>query len=864
MSPSWGYFSENNSAKYSKQANFLTTTLMAQAKDKNIVVGFTNEWNPASAYRVNGSSSTISRYRDSFPYACFSGVDFAVAQLLSTDGNSARYTNTDGSVEILSEEGQYARETTATFSQGIQDYINYGFSNIIPALGAIGEKYHDYGYDSRKPPERIKEEIGFLVSGSTEGFGAQAPDKSNDYGLFELASVEESVMWWDWASANDTSPCWDSDRWTTIKEFNSFGLASDLAAAEGGAGTNTRTSAASTAEYSSAMKGIDMFKRLAVRNEWLTESQAASISPQILRAPALSILGVSSVSELSALAQSAAATLKSSATELGIDHGDFTTDVLAPTDTGLPSWMSDPPDLGVVTGSPSREEIEEWDLGPMSPDGTYAMLALPDYINYDSPADPWQYKGGWCPVHGYVTGTGMTAASRTPDDIFYIMLHTTAGSGQSAGFGWFQDPTCGASTHYGVNTGGYVYQGVREKDIAWHAGEKSSSRPGSPGEDKYSGRNNSNGIGIEIAGIIPDEKAQPGRFYSEEMYEGLAYLCASIASRNGISIDREHIIGHDEVRKDKIDPGSDLDDQERSYDLRSDHGHYEYESVFDYRKLFTMINEYLAGAGVPIPLSTGFPSGAPPSAAAAGQGGVDAGGCEAASAAGASVVGGVNPTTIMPLSEVPDNTPAASASSGAFLESSTAPPGVITLFGVSARSLVAADLSSLPDGPNLTFDYTPDPTNFGKESPTKIIDQLPIATDLAHYLYAMIKAAEGDGIPLSLNSVWRNNPDIAAGGSGSGTWKSSKGQQTLYDANCSSGTCSPSTARPGTSRHQLGVAVDIAGTTPVGSAIFEWLSKNAEAFGFYRSVSSERWHWVLDPAKNKYARVASDHASWTN
>ena len=64
--------------------------------------------------------------------------------------------------------------------------------------------------------------------------------------------------------------------------------------------------------------------------------------------------------------------------------------------------------------------------------------------------------------------------------------------------------------------------------------------------------------------------------------------------------------------------------------------------------------------------------------------------------------------------------------------------------------------------------------------------------------------------------------------------------------------------------HQLGVAVDIANTTPVGSAVFEWLSKNAESFGFYRSVSSERWHWVLDPAKNKYAKIPSDHSSWVN
>ena len=111
-----------------------------------------------------------------------------------------------------------------------------------------------------------------------------------------------------------------------------------------------------------------------------------------------------------------------------------------------------------------------------------------------------------------------------------------------------------------------------------------------------------------------------------------------------------------------------------------------------------------------VPSSSGFPSGPPPSPAVAGAGGQSPGEC-GPGPGGASSPGGVNPTTIMPLSEVADTSPASAAGS-AFQESSVNPPGIITLRGVEERGMIAADISSLPDGPTLTFDYTPDTTNF--------------------------------------------------------------------------------------------------------------------------------------------------------
>tara|TARA_Y100000592_G_scaffold91981_1_gene153011 strand:+ start:10866 stop:14846 length:3981 start_codon:yes stop_codon:yes gene_type:complete len=927
MSPSWGYFKNASEGykKYASQAKILTEAMMSEAVNNNFVVGFTTPWNPAAAYKVNTTDYSVRRYRDCFPYACFSNVDFAVAQLLSSDGGAltafvkesvassaiggAVYAGDDpsrrGEGIRLSDEtgtGKYtvwpkdktsagtnARESSSIFAQGIEDYVNYGFTRIIPAFGAMGSNYQDYGYDTRKPPERIEQEIGFirnidndkirarglspLSEPMTPNEGPELPatnpwdnqpeeDATGFYGMFNIENVLPSVMWWDWAGANDNNPCWDNTRWNVIRDFNSYSLSAELAAIEGGIG-KSRQDTKDTEEYNKAMRGVEMFKRVATKNGWLTQSEAAQISPKISKAPAMSVLTATTMSELETMAESAVQTLKSSDTELGSEFGQLRPDQTPNLDLTAPEGAFAPLDTNVIDYDISHfHDAEEAHIHDGAKEGV--NLDLPSYINYNNPADPWAKKGGWCPVHGYTTGKGMTKANRQPSDIYYVMIHTTAGTSQEAGFGWFQNPQCGASTHYGVNTGGYIFQGVKEQDIAWQAGEKTSHRPGPP--DKMSGKHNSNGIGIEIAGTLDGEKGQPGRFYSEEMYDALAYLIASICARNSISVDRNHILGHDEVRKDKVDPGGNLNELGIGPNRSDGPSSYKYDSLFDYDKLFGKIEEFFAGAGVPSPDPSGFPTGAPAAASSFPPGSAGGGGCGPGGGAGAagSNAGGTNPATIMPLSEVADTTPASALESGAFSESSVDPPGIVTLYGVRERNLVAADISELPDGPELTFDYTVDRTNYGKTSPTKVIDQLPIATDLAHYLWAMIKAAEKDGIPLKLNSVWRNSPDINAGGSGAGAWKYTKGQQTFYDQNCSGGSCSPATAGPGRSKHQLGIAVDIANTTPVGSAVFEWLSKNAESFGFYRSVSSERWHWVLDPAKSKYAKIASDHSSWVN
>jgi hypothetical protein len=54
--------------------------------------------------------------------------------------------------------------------------------------------------------------------------------------------------------------------------------------------------------------------------------------------------------------------------------------------------------------------------------------------------------------------------------------------------------------------------------------------------------------------------------------------------------------------------------------------------------------------------------------------------------------------------------------------------------------------------------------------------------------------------------------------------------------------CSPPTARPGTSQHEIGLAIDFGNCSTRGTACYQWLASNAASFGFY-NLPSEAWHW---------------------
>ncbi|NED14708.1 peptidoglycan recognition family protein [Streptomyces sp. SID9124] len=118
----------------------------------------------------------------------------------------------------------------------------------------------------------------------------------------------------------------------------------------------------------------------------------------------------------------------------------------------------------------------------------------------------------------------------------YVVIHVTQET-FSETVSIFQNPAKQVSAHYVVRSGdGYIDQCVREKDVAWHAGNWDY---------------NTRSIGIEHEGWVD----QPS-YFTDSMYEQSALLTASICDRHNIPKDRAHILGHVEVPgTDHTDPG---------------------------------------------------------------------------------------------------------------------------------------------------------------------------------------------------------------------------------------------------------------------------------------------------------------------
>ena len=115
-------------------------------------------------------------------------------------------------------------------------------------------------------------------------------------------------------------------------------------------------------------------------------------------------------------------------------------------------------------------------------------------------------------------------------------------------------------------------------------------------------------------------------------------------------------------------------------------------------------------------------------------------------------------------------------------------------------------------------------------------------SSLASNLGAMMRAAAADGLNLCGNGYRDPAAQIAVRRANCGT-----SYYDIYEAPSSS--CSPPTAKPGTSQHELGLAVDFTcnggGAMGQSSPCFPWLQSNAASYGLY-NLPSEPWHWSND------------------
>ncbi|GHG52317.1 N-acetylmuramoyl-L-alanine amidase [Streptomyces griseocarneus] len=109
----------------------------------------------------------------------------------------------------------------------------------------------------------------------------------------------------------------------------------------------------------------------------------------------------------------------------------------------------------------------------------------------------------------------------------FIVVHDTEGTWETT-LKLIRDPAY-VSWNYTIRSGdGHIAQHVPTKDVAWHAG------------NWYV---NSKSVGIEHEGFL----AQPDAWYTEAMYRTSARLVRHLAEKLDVPLDRQHIIGHDNV-----------------------------------------------------------------------------------------------------------------------------------------------------------------------------------------------------------------------------------------------------------------------------------------------------------------------------
>ena len=182
------------------------------------------------------------------------------------------------------------------------------------------------------------------------------------------------------------------------------------------------------------------------------------------------------------------------------------------TDSGQKVTMAAVPSLKAGPGQTAKVGLRaDNDAGTECPPGLgcewvpapYEDLGGGDYGNYDK-------------------------ANRPADEkIDTIVIHDTEGSWDTS-LKLVQDPTY-LAWHYTVRSSdGHVAQHLRTQDVGWHAG------------NWYT---NAKSIGVEHEGFLTD----PGTWYTEAMYRSSARLVKYLAAKYDIPLDRQHILGHDNV-----------------------------------------------------------------------------------------------------------------------------------------------------------------------------------------------------------------------------------------------------------------------------------------------------------------------------
>lgn len=124
-----------------------------------------------------------------------------------------------------------------------------------------------------------------------------------------------------------------------------------------------------------------------------------------------------------------------------------------------------------------------------------------------------------------------------------IVAHVMGGSlaGTDA---WFNNPVSKVSAHYGIGKDGAIHQYVRDQDCAYHAGIVKPVVPPCELVRTHPGVNpNDFTIGIEHEGTATTP-------WPDVMVQASAELIARLCKLHLVPIDRDHIVGHNQVSAD--------------------------------------------------------------------------------------------------------------------------------------------------------------------------------------------------------------------------------------------------------------------------------------------------------------------------
>jgi hypothetical protein len=112
------------------------------------------------------------------------------------------------------------------------------------------------------------------------------------------------------------------------------------------------------------------------------------------------------------------------------------------------------------------------------------------------------------------------------------------------------------------------------------------------------------------------------------------------------------------------------------------------------------------------------------------------------------------------------------------------------------------------------------------------------AASWAAQVRALLAAAGADGVELSGRSYRDRAAQVLLRRQHCGS-----SSYAIYDM--PAGECDPPTARPGTSLHERGLAIDFDHCRTRDTECFRWLAANAASYGL-RNLPSEPWHWSID------------------